>query len=314
MSWLVCNGLRLMLRHEECVLISPSAFLANKVQVPLISPATRNGDRWFTQIQLHETTAVSHPFDNRAAFICVTRNVIVKLIYQQPNALWLETELELGSLVSYGDIITHAAFGDSSSRSHNLSLYHEPTQLTPVDHLLLVTYDISKCLRLYRIGINWHAVGGDAQQPPSVNPQLSLKHVQILDRCIPQSHDRPFSDSTPNLMPTSPAGAELSNIQIRPPMSGSNGSFTVMALYTSAGSDDQLSQGSKFSVIARWELQQSDVTLHESFVNLKPSTEKPATKVSYLHCTPALPVLTLADYSQTAGRYHISKNHPFGNQ
>ncbi|GAB7348668.1 hypothetical protein MBLNU459_g7031t1 [Dothideomycetes sp. NU459] len=228
-------------------------------RIALISPATREGNRWSNAMKLVETAGVSHPFDNRAAFLCVTRSNSVKLIYQQPNQRWTETETELGILASSGDVITHAAFGDASN------------------HLLLVTYDTSKSLRLYRLGIGWNPSGGDALHPPSVNPQLNLKHVHILDRCMPQSHGRPFSEGAPNMMHTSPIGAELSSIQIKPPMSATDGPFMVMAVFTSSGSDDQLSQHSagKFSVIARWELQQTESTLHESFKSLKPGTENP---------------------------------------
>lgn len=236
-------------------------------------------------MKLHETTAVSHPFDNRAAFVCVTRSIVMKLVYQQPNSIWVETELELGTLACYGDIVTHAAFGDASSQSYSPFPYsYCDSILTRADHLLLVTYDTSKCLRLYRIGIAWNAVGGDPSLPPSVNPQISLKHVQILDRCLPQPYNRLFTNSASGMMQSTAICAELSNIQIKPPTSGTDGNFMVMAIFTNGGNDDQLSPHSKFSVISRWELQQSEATLHESFRSLKPTTEKPSSgsKVGYL--------------------------------
>jgi mediator of RNA polymerase II transcription subunit 16 len=117
-------------------------------------------------------------------------------------------------------------------------------------------------LRLYKIMINWNANAGDGNnQKASLNPQMAILHVELLDRCVPQSSERA-------------ASAQLSSLHIEPISQAiENSTFTVVAVFTSAAQD----HGGKFSIISRWDLQQIDTTLHDSFKGLKPTATQPAT-------------------------------------
>lgn len=196
---------------------------------------------------------VTH-LDSRSAFVCVTRSNQLKLVYQQTNQLWSEVMLELGELTSSSDVITHASFGDA------------PNQL------FLVTHDASKCLRLYRVNILWNPMPGGSHHgiPSSVNPVLRVSHVQLLDHVIPQSQ----------------TAAELSQILVQPPAMGADKAHTsIIALFTCLPDDQQMGHqaSERGSIIAKWELKQSEVVLHEVFKTLKPGFDKPTTsKVSYL--------------------------------
>ncbi|KAL1306804.1 hypothetical protein AAFC00_005461 [Neodothiora populina] len=214
-------------------------------RVPLIAPSTKDGNRWHTSMSPYQYQHITHPFEGRSAFLCVTRNNHVKLIYQQPSQPWQETTMELGELSSSGDLLTHASFGEAQGQ------------------LLLVTYDASNCLRLYRVHILWNQVQGDPQhgQPPSVNPTLRVAHTQLLDHVLPQSA----------------SGAELSQLYIQPATIGAeNGHVQITALFTCLPDDQQMGHGanSRGSVVARWELKAAAVVLHEVFKTLKPGTDK----------------------------------------
>lgn len=215
------------------------------LQVPLVGPSVKDGDRWQTPLQAYQYQNIAHPFEGRSALLAITRSNHLKLIYQQPSQPWSEAILELGELTSSSDVITHAAFGDALSQ------------------ILLVTYDASKCLRLYRVHILWNPVQGDPShgQPPSVNPVLRVSHIQLLDLVLPQT----------------PSAAELSSILIQPPTVGAEkGHVQVSALFNCLPDDQQIGNQAdgRGSVVARWELRQSEVVLHEVFKSLKPGTEK----------------------------------------
>lgn len=198
-------------------------------------------------MHLQQSHAVTHPFDNKSAFLCATRNNLLKLISQQPNQPWSEATLELGDPTSSGDIITHAAFGDAPN------------------HIVMATFDTSKCLRLYRVNILWNMAQGDPQHgvTPSVTPVLRVTHVQLLDRVQPQ---------TPN-------GSALSHLKIEPPMFWADkGRVTITAVFTCLPDEQEIGHetGDRGSIIARWELRRSEALLHDVFKTLKPGAEKPA--------------------------------------
>lgn len=129
----------------------------------------------------------------------------------------------------------------------------------------MVTYDASKHLRLYKIMINWHANAGDGNtHKASLNPQMAILHVELLDQCVPQSSERA-------------ASAQLSSLHIEPISQAiDNSTFTVVAVFTSAAQD----HGGKFSVVSRWDLQQTEATLHDSFKSLKPTAAQSTTNKS----------------------------------
>lgn len=192
-------------------------------------------------MKAYEFQNVAHPLEGRSAILCVTRSNHLKLIFQQPSQPWSEAGLGLGEMTSSADILTHATFGDINGQ------------------LLLVTYDASKSLRLYRMQIEWN----DQQhgKPPSVNPVLSVTHIQLLDRVLPQT----------------PSAAELSSILIQPPAIGvDRGHIQISAVFNCLPDEQQINHhtSARGSVVARWELRQSEVVLHEVFKALKPGTDK----------------------------------------
>ncbi|KAI5206129.1 hypothetical protein E4T39_02649 [Aureobasidium subglaciale] len=134
-------------------------------------------------------------------------------------------------------------------------------ELTLAEHLVMVTYDSSNRLRLYKIMINWNANSGEGNNHKvTLSPQMAILHVELLDRCVPQSSDRA-------------ASAQLSSLHIEPQSQAiENTTFTVVAVFTSAAQD----HGGKYSVVSRWELQQADTTLHNSFKDLRPTATQPA--------------------------------------
>lgn len=51
----------------------------------------------------------THPIPTKSAFVYVTSNGSLRLLWLQSNGKWLESHTELESIISSDDLITHAA-------------------------------------------------------------------------------------------------------------------------------------------------------------------------------------------------------------
>jgi mediator of RNA polymerase II transcription subunit 16 len=133
-------------------------------------------------------------------------------------------------------------------------------QLNLTECIVMITHDASKRLRLYRITIHWNANSGETNHhKASLSPQLSVVHLELLDRCVPQASERTSS-------------AQLSSLHLEPLSHAIDMStFTVAAVFTSAAQN----HGTKYSIVSRWELQPAETTLHDSFKGLKPTANQP---------------------------------------
>ena len=58
----------------------------------------------------HTFNDAHHPIDSKAALICVGRNGMLRLRFQQPDNSWQETSTELEHVSSSREPFTHAAF------------------------------------------------------------------------------------------------------------------------------------------------------------------------------------------------------------
>lgn len=58
-----------------------------------------------------------HPNPSQSAFMCLTINGLLRLFFPQPKGLWHEARLELESIVSSDDLISHASFCNEKSSS-----------------------------------------------------------------------------------------------------------------------------------------------------------------------------------------------------
>lgn len=50
-----------------------------------------------------------HPMNGKSAFVCVTTNGVLRIIFPQPTSKYSEAHTELESVISSDDLITHAS-------------------------------------------------------------------------------------------------------------------------------------------------------------------------------------------------------------
>jgi mediator of RNA polymerase II transcription subunit 16 len=165
----------------------------------------------------------------------------------QNELTWHSTSARLATMNSSHDLLSHAAMGQEGST------------------LLLVTHDLGKRFRLYKITIKWNPMQHPTTQgaPPNITvaPTLEIGHLTMLEHVAPQQHDT----------------ARLSDLQLLPripPVATEPGSTslpTVLAVFTRAtvpaGASQQAQEA--FSVMARWNVETVVPTLHEAFAKLK---------------------------------------------
>lgn len=79
--------------------------------------ASRNNDEWRVRSTHHLSPGPYNPFEGKSALICLSRNGLLRLLYQQRNSSWTETSYQLedaSSAVSYS--FTHASFAPDNGK------------------------------------------------------------------------------------------------------------------------------------------------------------------------------------------------------
>ncbi|KAK3330204.1 mediator complex subunit 16-domain-containing protein [Apodospora peruviana] len=134
-----------------------------------------------------------HPNPAKSALVCVTTNGLLKLIYSQHNNRVEETVLELESVTSSDDLITHASL--CSDRNT----------------LLIALATASKQLRVVRATLQWGLPQqADKQAPPGsmpLSPSMKEKHVAVTS----------WLQHGPNEPALDTSMAQLSHIEMLPP-------------------------------------------------------------------------------------------------
>lgn len=189
---------------------------------------------------------VHHAADQRNAFLYVSRDASLTLMYQIEGT-WHSTSVKLETLATSDDMLTHAAMGEDG------------------DHLLLVTHELRKRFRLYKISITWNAsqqTRSNGMQYTAVAPTLEIGHLTMVGHIAAQHADAARL-SLLKIIPATPAFVEYGTVT----------SPTILAVFTRAPMPVDPTQQVQelFSVISRWHLEMVTPTLHESFLKLKKS-------------------------------------------
>ncbi|RYO79913.1 hypothetical protein DL766_003840 [Monosporascus sp. MC13-8B] len=137
---------------------------------PVYGPAVKNEANNYH----YDTTSVPsnppwHPYPNRSAFICVTTNGVLKMFWVSDKSKIEETTLELESVTSADDLVTHAAIcGDFKNKC-----------------LFVAVATTSKQLRVVQVVISWNIPkqeNSQAMPPGGFNfgpPTLMQRHVAL---------------------------------------------------------------------------------------------------------------------------------------
>ncbi|EQB58220.1 RNA polymerase II Mediator complex subunit Sin4 [Colletotrichum gloeosporioides Cg-14] len=129
-------------------------------------PAVKDGNQYRYESSFVHAYGPWHPNQSKSALLCVTANGNLKMFWAQNNNKIEETTLELESINSSDDLITHAALHSDKSS------------------LWVVLATASKQLKVVRVGIHWGLPQSqsDNKPPPGsqpLNPTMQEKHVAI---------------------------------------------------------------------------------------------------------------------------------------
>ena len=181
----------------------------------------------------------------------VSRDAKLTLMYQI-EAVWHSTSVRLENINSSHEMLSHAAMGEET------------------DHLMLVTHDLARGFRLYKITINWHASQQTRPNGPpytAVSPTFEVGHLTVIEHVRAQQADAArLSDL--RLIPAIPTIADATALTYP----------TILAIFTHATlpADPTQQRQEPFSVIARWHVESVVPALHESFAKLKVNGTTPA--------------------------------------
>jgi mediator of RNA polymerase II transcription subunit 16 len=82
----------------------------------LNGPAVKDGTSYRYEASQAPVFGPCHPSHTKSAFVCVTANGILRVLWPQNNGKYFETNTELESIVSSDDLITHAAICPDKSK------------------------------------------------------------------------------------------------------------------------------------------------------------------------------------------------------
>ncbi|KAL8712283.1 MAG: hypothetical protein Q9220_003434 [cf. Caloplaca sp. 1 TL-2023] len=180
---------------------------------------------------------------NKAAFVIVTRNGVLRLFFQGPDgSRWLDIRGELDSTLTPAELLTHAAIGADKDAS-----------------ILIATHNMSKQVRTYRVGVDWS------------KRAFVIEHLTLIPDYSLQTN---FIDGSSATGLTGQE-MELHHLELLSPLTPdprSKESLPALLLAffcTTPSQIDQSTLGNEaLTSIVRWELSSTTPTLHPSFSQL----------------------------------------------
>lgn len=82
----------------------------------MYGPAVKHGNNYAYETSFVHATGPNHPTSNKSALFCVTSGGLLKMHWSQATNKMEETTMELESVNSSEEAITHAAFASDKSR------------------------------------------------------------------------------------------------------------------------------------------------------------------------------------------------------
>lgn len=211
-------------------------------------PAVKKGHMYQYESSFVHASGPSHPHSSKSALFCVTVSGMLKMFWSQNNNRMEETTMELESVNSLDELVTHAAL--ASDRRH----------------LLVAVATSSKQLRLLKIEIQWGGPGSQPDKNPlpqnaRLSPSLVEKHLAATTWLQTGSRDASNDISM----------AELSHLHVLPSIMDNTGKSivppTIVAIRTRSPTPGsyQVAQ----TVIDRWEaVSEPRQNLHPAFEQL----------------------------------------------
>ncbi|CRG85078.1 Mediator of RNA polymerase II transcription subunit 16 [Talaromyces islandicus] len=231
--------------------------------VPAFNQAAKLNGRWNYSPFQRKPIGPFHPA-GKPALLCVTRAGIIKLIYQNPDNRWTEITAELKTISQSDRILTHAAF------------------LATSNGILVATHSLLEKISLYRIDVTWTPPHWDQTQPKQMSgtlafpvPAFNITHSKTEN---PGRIFKTNRDETGNLGEPAPYQNSLYQITSLDIIAGqpdhAGVSFSgpwILAIYSSPIQDtghDVRQQAPPSSIIVRWQLESTTLSLHPVFEEL----------------------------------------------
>ncbi|KAK3694565.1 mediator complex, subunit Med16 [Podospora appendiculata] len=216
----------------------------------MYGPAVWNQTEYRYENSLTPAYGPFHPNQGRSALVCVTTNGLLKLLFSQNNNRIEETALEIESVTSSDDLITHAS-------------------LCSDKHMLIIALaTASKQLRVVQATIGWNLPSADKQAPPgsmTLRPTLNERHVAVTS----------WLQHGPSESPLDASMAQLSLIEMLPSAADRATSVVVSPLVLTVRShlplDNSPYNQECQSIIDRYEvLFEQQQNVHSAFDQLGP--------------------------------------------
>ncbi|CZT50349.1 uncharacterized protein RSE6_11318 [Rhynchosporium secalis] len=191
-----------------------------------------------------------HPVSSKSAFVCVTTNGLLRVLWQQNNSKWHESHTELESIVSSDELITHAAICSDKGGT------------------LLIAFATSTMqLRTVRAFIDWGLPKGEKGQPAAqpLNVSIRTKHLAGTSWVPGASLDSMNPSNSDTSM------IQLSHLEFLPLCADSQGGpipATILAVRSSSPSLSSHYNPEVSSTIDRWEIQEPHQKVHPAFEQL----------------------------------------------
>ncbi|QDS74407.1 hypothetical protein FKW77_005772 [Venturia effusa] len=199
--------------------------------------AVRQGDDWTFSKTQHMSTGPYNPAEGKSALVCLTRSGVLRLLFQQRDGKWHETNTDIeGPAIAVESSFTHASFAPN----------------------------VSGALRVYKVSFNWNLPDPkDPQAQPVMRPVLTVTSLFEEVSCFPSSLYPGIQGEDGASNPDNSLSYQLSYLELLPrapeQSSKTPGEQVVMAVFTvtpapSAMMDSMQQYQQISSVICRWEL------------------------------------------------------------
>ncbi|KAF7557671.1 hypothetical protein G7046_g5986 [Stylonectria norvegica] len=212
----------------------------------MYGPANKHGNNYQYESSFTHANGPSHPNTSKSALLTLTTNGTLKMFWAQNNARIEETVMEIESVNSSDDLVTHATFASDKK------------------HLLLALATSSKQLRLVKLEISW---GGGSQADKSTNPQSKLLDPSLVES---QLATTTWLQGGSNDLSHDAYMAELSHLEVLPSQLDNTGQNTmpavVVAIRSRAPNEGSFQMAQ--SILDRWEVVEQTQDLHPAFEQL----------------------------------------------
>ncbi|TID21520.1 mediator of rna polymerase ii transcription subunit 16 [Venturia nashicola] len=212
--------------------------------------ARRLGDDWKFFMSHHMSPGPYNPIEGKSALVCLTRSGMLRLLFQQRDGKWHETNVEIeGPAIAVESSFTHASFAPNADKS-----------------LLLAAHQVTGALKLYNINFHWNLPDNkDPQAQPLyiMRPVIAVTSLLEIASCFPAGLSSGAQGEDGASSVDHSLSYQLSYLELIPyaPEHGSKepSERTVMAVFTVTPSSSEMidsmqQYGQLSSTICRWEL------------------------------------------------------------